>query len=179
MMHTYARCLGLAGATLLLGACSTPQVQGEWRPIAAPLLYFDRVELPTSAVDKGWPELCHEAREEIDKQLAHRLPARLQPLPVRRSAAEPDMGAAQLRLRIEDCEVDSEQSGGSFRFYLTLRVQLRFTDDGQTPLRHTMTVYEQAQSSTPSPLFEFTFIDAVRQTLMLFDGARVLRPHTP
>ena len=159
-----------------LSACATPRPEGQWRPIAAPVLYFAGVQLAETALDKGWPEVCHEAQTEIDKQLRQRLPGRIAPLTLRSGRPEPGDAHARLAMAIESCEVDSDQTGGTFWFYLTLRLRVTLSDGGRELMQRAWAVSENARSSTPSPLYEFTFAEPVRQTLVLFDGPRVLVP---
>jgi len=168
---------------LLLHSCAGYQnPPGRWVAIDASALYFSGVELKDDAITSGYKDTCMEARQEIEKALISKLPAQITPLALYTAENPPAANAktAELKLFIIQCDIDSDQNGGNFSYYLSLPLRVKLTAGGQTLMDYQMKTYEQIQLSEPSPIFEFTFAEAEKRTLLLFDGNQVWLPdNTP
>lgn len=79
-------------------------------------------------------------------------------------------------LTIKRSEIDVEQSGGSFTYYLTLPLNVSLTQNNKNLLSYDMDTYEQVNTDTPAPEFEFTFAEPVARTLQLLNGKQLWRP---
>jgi hypothetical protein len=166
-----------------LSGCGYQQPAGHWQSIDATSLVFSGVEIDSGVKDKAYPDVCVEAQEEINAAIKQKLPAKIKPLTFNAIKAGPAAGSAgqqegnaRLDMEITTCELDSDQAGGTFTFYLTLTVQVSLKVADRTVMAYTMDTYEQAVSSTPSPDFEFTFAEPKVRTLMLFEAGRVWIP---
>lgn len=162
----------------MLAACAYQRPTGQWVAIKAPGVYFSGVEMSKDARDPGYPDVCVEAQDYIKTELSRRLPPNIKPLVFHVPEKPPrtDEWAAVFQMAITNCKLDVEQSGGLATFYLTLSVGVTLKDNDRTLLAYNMETYEQAQTETLSPSFEFTFEELVARTLMLFDGGRVWIP---
>jgi len=135
------------------------------------------VELSDKAIDLSYAAVCQEAKDEITTQLNKNLPGRIAPLSLIPGKPAPAQETAViLNIQIIRCEIDVEQSGGSFSYYLSLPVKISLTQNGKSLLRYNMSTYEQVSVDQPGPEFEFTFDEPVARTLLLFDGNRLWLP---
>ncbi len=178
-LSTSFRYLLLSSFSLsMLTACAYQRPAGHWRLIDASTIYFPAVELEDEAMDSNYAALCKEARDEIHAQLVRELPARIAPLRLTTDKISDEMQSAfaTLKLRINRCEIDVDQSGGSFSYYLTLPVEISLTQNGENLLDYRMDTYEQVNIDTPTPAFEFTFAEPVSRTLLLFSGTQLWIP---
>jgi hypothetical protein len=159
-----------------LSSCSGYQNSpGKWVPIEASALYFSGVELADDAITSGYRDTCIEAQQEIEKELIKRLPALLAPLKLYTAETPPAANSktAELKILITQCDIDVDQYGGSFSYYLSLPLRISLTVDNQTLLDTSIKTYEQLQTDVPNPIYEFTFAEAVARTLLLFKGKQV------
>jgi hypothetical protein len=159
-----------------LSSCSGYQNSpGKWVPIEASALYFSGVELADDAITSGYRDTCIEAQQEIEKELIKRLPALLAPLKLYTAETPPAANSktAELKTLITQCDIDVDQYGGSFSYYLSLPLRISLTVDNQTLLDTSIKTYEQLQTDVPNPIYEFTFAEAVARTLLLFKGKQV------
>ncbi len=165
----------------LVGCSGYQNPPGKWLALNASALFFSGVELDDNAVTPrttSYRETCREAAQEIEQKLLKKLPAQISPL-VLYSAQKPppeNMKTAELKLLITRCDIDTDQSGGNFSFYLSLPVRLSLTMDEQTLLDYPIKTYEQLQTDVPNPIYEFTYAEAVARTLLLFNGKQVWVP---
>lgn len=175
----YCRYLVACGFSLfLIAGCGYQQPDGKWVPLHASAIYFAGVELGDAAIDPNYAAVCNEARDEIQAQLVKQLPEKIAPLKldIRENKNGVSTTTAVLKITISQCEIDVEQSGGSFTYYLTLPVNVSLTRNNEAVLSYTMSTYEQVDIDTPGPVFEFTFAEPVARTLLLFDGRQVWLP---
>ena len=163
---------------LILTGCGYQRPDGEWLLLDASAIRFTVVELGQEAIDPNYAATCEEARDEIYTQLSRKLPAKIAPLELKtgKTPSDNSAGTASLKLIITDCEIDVDQSGGTFSYYLTLPVQVVLTQNGKNLLTYDMATYEQISVDAPGPEFEFTFAEPVARTLLLFDDRRLWRP---
>jgi len=162
--------------SLTLSGCAGYQnPPGKWIPIEASALYFSGVELADDAVTSGYSDTCIEAQQEIEKELIKRLPAQVTPLKLYTAKTPPaaDSKTAELKILITQCDIDVDQYGGSFSYYLSLPLRVSLTVDNQTLLDTSIKTYEQLQTDVPNPIYEFTFAEAVARTLLLFKGEQI------
>jgi len=159
-------------------ACSYQRPAGKWIFIDASTIYFAGVELDDAAIDPNYVAACEEARDEINAQLIKKLPAKIAPLTLNTAENADNHGAATatLKIKITRCEMDVDQSGGSFSYYLTLPLNVSLTQNKKKLLRYNMNTYEQVNIDNPAPEFEFTFAEPVARTLLLFNGRRLWLP---
>jgi len=161
---------------MLIG-CGYQRPAGKWQLIDAAAIVFSGVTLNDKAIDPNYAAVCQEAKDEITAQLNKRLPDRIAPLSlITRKAGSAENDVVILNIQIRRCEIDVEQSGGSFSYYLTLPVKVSVTQNGRHLLNYNMNTYEQVSVDQPSPEFEFTFDEPVARTLLLFDGNRLWLP---
>lgn len=162
----------------LLSGCGYSRPDGKWLSLDATAIYFAGVELTEAGINSNDKTVCMEARDEINAQLAEKLPAKIAPLVLKtdNGAGGGDKKNAILKLRIMRCEIDVDQTGGSFTYYLSLPVKVIFTLNKKTVLDYDMSTYEQVNTDTPGAEFEFTFAEPVARTLLLFDGGRLWLP---
>jgi len=151
---------------------------GRWLPIEASALYFPGVELADDAVTSGYRNTCIEAQQEIEKELIKRLPEQIAPLKLltARPSAAADSKIAELKILITQCDIDVDQYGGSFSYYLYLPIRVSITTDNKTLLDASIKTYEQMQTDVPNPIYEFTFAEPVARSLLLFKGEQVWIP---
>lgn len=161
----------------ILSACSYQRPAGKWTTIDASSIYFSGVQLSDEAIDPNYAMVCREARDEIYTQLLQKLPEKIAPLALQTGKIVPAEDTASLKIRIKRCEIDVEQSGDSFTYYLTLPLTVSLTQNHENLLSYDMATYEQANTDTPGPEFEFTFAEPVARTLQLFDGRRLWQPN--
>ena len=179
MMKKTILIITVSSLFVFLSGCGYQQPAGHWQAINASSLVFSGVEIERGAKDKAYPDVCVEAQEEIDTAIIKSLPEKIKPLSfshVQAGSSDQQGDGARLDMMITTCELDSDQAGGTFTFYLTLTVQVSLKVADRTVMAYTMETYEQAVSSTPSPDFEFTFAEPKVRTLMLFDAGRVWVP---
>ena len=179
--HLSACVRGLLPGSFFLFAitgCGYQRPAGKWVSIETPAIYFAGVGFGDNAIDPNYPTICKEARDEIYASLVRKLPERIRPLTLNTTGStdDPRTTAATLKLTITRCEVDVEQSGGSFTYYLSLPLRISFTQNDENLLTYDMDTYEQAHIDAPAPEFEFTFAEPVARTLLLFDGQRLWLP---
>ncbi len=178
-LSTYSRSLLLSSLGLfMLTACAYQRPAGHWRLINASTIYFPAVELEDEAMDLNYEAVCKEAQDEIYAQLVRELPAKIAPLSLTTDKISNEMKSifATLKIRINRCGIDVDQSGGSFSYYLTLPVEISLTQNGESLLDYNMNTYEQVNIDTPTPEFEFTFAEPVSRTLLLFSGKQLWIP---
>lgn len=169
----------LLPALLILPGCAGYQnPPGKWVPINASALYFSGVELNDDAITSGYKDTCMEAQYEIEKQLISKLPAQIAPLALYTTENPPaaDVKTAELKILITQCDIDSDQGGETFYYYLSLPLHITLTMENRVILDYPMKTYEQIQISDPSPAFEFTFAEAEKRTLLLFKGHQIWIP---
>ena len=167
----------LTGLCLTLSGCGYSRPAGQWQTINASAIYFPGVTLSEKAIDPSYTAVCQEAKDEITTQLNKALSEKIAPLPlIPGTPAQAQAAAAVLSIQIRRCEIDVEQSGGSFSYYLSLPVTISLTQNGRPLLRYSMNTYEQISVDQPGPEFEFTFDEPVARTLLLFDGNRLWLP---
>ncbi len=156
-------------AGLVAAGCSAvPGGGAGWSP-RAPVVVLEGVELADGARGGPYPEVCAEAAEEIAVQLRQRLPEAVRPVKV--VAAVPGAGSwTRLRVTIESCDIDVDQWGGNFDYYLDLDLSVSLEEDGRTVRRTRFRAGEQEQAHVPVPLWLFTFEGPVRRILGLFRG---------
>ncbi len=173
---TYFRCLLLSSFGLsMLASCAYQRPAGHWQVIDATTIYFPVLELDENAIDPNYEAVCKEARHEIQTQLIRRLPAKITPLGLEtdKTASRISATAVTLKIRIDQCEIDVDQAGGTFSYYLTLPLTVSLTQNGKSLLDYNMNTYEQISIDNPSPAFEFTFAEPVSRTLLLFKGISI------
>ena len=178
-IRAFTAICSLLPALLILPGCAGYQnPPGKWTPINASALYFSGVELNDDAITSGYKDTCIEAQYEIEKQLISKLPAQIAPLALYTTENPPaaDVKTAELKLRITQCDIDSEQGGETFYYFLSLPLQITLTMENRILLDYPMKTYEQIQVSIPTPAFEFTFAEAEKRTLLLFKGNQVWIP---
>jgi len=161
-----------------ISACGYQRPDGKWASINASELFFANVELSNEVIDPNYKAVCEEARDEIKTELVNKLPEKISPLTLN-TTQKPDAKsnrAASLILRITQCEIDVDQSGGSFTYYLTLALDVRVTKNGEDLLSYKMNTHEQVHIDVPNPDFEFTFAEPISRTLQLFNGKQVWVP---
>jgi len=143
-------------------------------------IYFSGVELGDEAIDQSYKATCEEARDEIKGQLINQLPGKIAPLTLNTTENPGDKSAlaATLRLTITECDIDVDQIGGSFTYYLTLSLKVDVTQNNERLLSYKMDTYEQVRISSPGPEFEFVFTEPVERTLLLFNGKKLWVPVT-
>ncbi len=176
---SYFRCFLLCNCLLfLLSACGYQRPDGKWIPLDASGINFSGVELGNEAIDPNYKATCEEARDEIKSQLINQLPAKIAPLVLNTTENLVDKSAtvASLRLRITHCEIEVDQIGGSFTYYLTLSLKVDVTQNNENLLSYIMDTYEQLLINNPGPEFEFVFTEPVERTLMLFNGKQLWLP---
>ncbi len=158
--------------------CGYQRPAGKWILIDTSTIYFSGVELDDEAIDLNYKTVCEEAHDEIKTQLIKRLPAKIAPLVLNTTEepADKNITTATLKFRITRCEIDSDQSGGTFTYYLTLPVKISVTQNNESLLSYNMNTYEQVQIDQPGPEFEFTFAEPVARTLLLFNGKQLWVP---
>ena len=171
----------LLGCSILAGltSCAYQRPSGHWISLETEVITFPAVELDEKDIDANYAAVCKEAQDEINTRLKRELPAKISPLKLLsgKTVAATDKKAATLKLRISRCEIDVDQSGGSFSYYLTLPVDVSLTQNGTSLLDYSMQTYEQITIDNPSPDFEFTFAEPVSRTLLLFNGGQLWIPH--
>lgn len=140
---------------------------------------FSGVELGDEAIDPNYKATCEEARDEIKGQLIDQLPGRIAPLALNMTENPGDKSAlaAALKLTITQCDIDVDQIGGSFTYYLTLSLKIDVTQNNESLLSYKMDTYEQLLINNPGPEFEFVFTEPVARTLMLFNGKQLWVPY--
>ncbi len=178
-MATCSRYLVLCSFFLFaITGCGYQRPAGKWVSIDASAIYFAGVTLSEAAIDPNYAAVCKEARDEIYTQLVKQLPEKIAPLNLNTTENSHDISAttAILKLMIARCEIDVEQSGGSFTYYLTLPLKVSLTQNNESILTYNMSTYEQVDIDTPGPEFEFTFAESVARTLLLFDGRQLWLP---
>lgn len=155
-----------------VAGCAYKPPVGQWQVIDAPGIYFDGVFLDDAAKTSNYASICNEARDEIMAQLSKKIPERILPLKfnVNKNTNEKN---AILKINITQCEIDSDQSGGSFSYYLTLPVTVSVNLGDKNLLTYNMQTYEQISVDQPSPNFEFTFAEPIQRTLVLFNGRKL------
>ncbi|MBE9560606.1 MAG: hypothetical protein IMF15_07435 [Proteobacteria bacterium] len=181
MIKFFSVVIPVVSVLTLLSACGYQQPEGHWVSIEASEVVFSGIKLEDEVKDKAYPDICVEAQGEVKAALLKALPAKIKPLSFTMADDKSDTGKiasdkARFDMVITHCELDVDQGGGSFAFYLTLTVQVSLHIADRTVMAYTMETYEQAVSSTPSPDFEFTFAEPKVRTLMLFDSGRVWVP---
>ncbi len=162
----------------LLSACGYERPDGKWVLIDASEINFSDVELGDEAIDPSYKATCEEARDEIKGQLINQLPGKIAPLVLNttENSADKSATAAVLKLTITQCEIDVDQLGGSFTYYLTLSLKVDVTQNSESMLSYKMDTYEQVRINNPGPEFEFDFTEPVERTLMLFNGKQLWVP---
>jgi len=172
-------CFGLS----MLTACAYQRPAGHWLTLETPVIYFPAVTLDEKAIDRNYEAVCKAAQSEINHRLSRELAAKITPLRLVTGQAgstidsnSADSNAAVLKLSIKRCEIDVDQSAGSFTYYLTLPVNVSLTQNGKTLLDYRMQTYEQVTIDNPAPEFEFTFAEPVSRTLSLFNGRQLWLP---
>jgi len=178
-LATHFRCLVVCGFFLfMITGCGYQRSAGKWVPMDASAIYFAGVELGDAAIDPNYAAVCKEARDEIHTQLVKQLPKKIAPLNLDITEKSNGVSAttAVLKITISRCEIDVEQSGGSFTYYLTLPINVSLTRNNEGVLSYNMRTYEQVDIDTPGPEFEFTFAEPVARTLSLFDGRQLWLP---
>jgi len=178
-IHLLTRVLLSYFFLLTITACGYQRPAGKWVSIDASSLYFSAVELSKDGIDPSYAAVCREARDEINAQLIKKLPAKIAPLILKTTVStEPsDTTTATLKIILNKCEIDVDQNGGAFHFYLTLPFTVSVTQNQQNILSYNMDSYEQVGTDTPSPDFEFTFAEPVARTLLLFNGDKLWLPN--
>ena len=178
MMHSsffrHISMTGMLALLLVLPACGYQNPPGQWHEINTSSLYFAGVSINDGAIT-GYKDTCLEARQEIEQALARRLPARVAPLAFSATGEAPD-NAAVLSLQITRCDIDVDQYGDNFSFYLSLPVQVTLTLNNRTLLDYPLQTFEQLQTDVPNPVYEFSFEEAIARTLLLFDGPQLWLP---
>ncbi len=178
-LSKHFRCPLLSSLCLLaLTGCGYQRPDGQWIPLDASSIQLAAVQLDTEAIDPNDAAICEEARNEIYHQLLKKLPKKIAPLTLATEEASTGKSAdtAALEIRITGCDIDVDQSGGRFSYYLTLPVKVKLTLNEKNLLNHEMDTCEQVSVSMPAPEFEFTFAEPVARTLLLFDGKRLWLP---
>ena len=178
-LSKHFRCQLLSSLCLLaLTGCGYQRPDGRWIQLDASSIQLATVQLDTEAIDPNYAATCEEARDEIYRQLLKKLPEKIAPLTLAAGevSTEKNADTAALEIRITGCEIDVDQSGGTFSYYLTLPVKVKLTLNEKNLLNYEMDTYEQISVSTPGPEFEFTFAEPVARTLLLFDGKRLWLP---
>ena len=167
-------CSTLAGLT----SCAYQRPNGHWISLKTDVIYFPEVELNEKGIDLNYEAVCKEAQDEINTRLKRKLPAKISPLKLvsGKTVVAANKNVATLKLRISRCEIDVDQSGGSFSYYLTLPVDVSLTQNGTSLLDYSMQTYEQITIDNPAPDFEFTFAEPVSRTLLLFNGRQLWIP---
>ncbi len=160
---------------LAVPGCGYKNPPGQWQILNSSALYFTGVELSADAVSSGYRDTCMEAPQEIEQALIKKLPAQIKPLILYTAKNPPPAGrqTAELKLLVTQCDIDVEQSGGSFTFYLSLPLRITVTENNQVVLDYPLKTYEQVSIDIPDPVYEFTFAEAVARTLLLFKGQQV------
>lgn len=163
---------------LVLSGCGYQRPDGQWLPLEASAIKLTAVKLEAKAIDPNYASTCKEARDELDTQLRKKLPGKIAPLASLsgETSAARSADTAILEVLITGCNIDVDQSGGTFNYYLTLPVRVRLTLNEKTLLNYRMDTYEQISVDAPGPEFAFTFAEPVERTLLLFDGERLWLP---
>jgi len=164
----------------VLSACGYTRPDGNWVLLDASEIYFSGVELGNEAIDPSYKATCEEARDEIKAQLINKLPGKIAPLVLKTTEIPDDKSAtaAFLKLEITQCEIDVDQIGDSFTYYMTLPLRVTVTQNNEKLLSYKMDTYEQVQINNPGPEFEFFFTEPVERTLLLFNGKKLWLPVT-
>ncbi len=160
---------------ITLSACVYQKPPGRWATINASTLYFSGVKLSDRAITSAYRDTCIEAQQEIEKELINRLPAQIKPLLLYAAKKPPaaDSKTAELKLLMTQCDINVDQSGDNFTYYLSLSLRVTLMEDDQSLLNYPVKIDEQLQTDVPSPIFEFSFADAVSRTLLLFKGKQI------
>ena len=172
----------VALAVLVLGCAAAPE-PGQWQPLKASAVRMEPVVLNEKGVGRNSLGVCNEARREVEKDVAKGLPKRLEPVAFRApGSAQASKPEAVLSVALTECLVETHQwdvGGGepSLTFLLTLKVRVTLKEGNEVIVRHERETYEQVNSADSHiPLYEFTFRDADRFVLRMFDGGRVWIP---
>jgi len=172
--YLLSACFGLA----VLTACAYPRPAGHWMTLETRAIYLPPVVIDEKTMDQNYAAVCREAQNEINRQLKRELAAKIKPLAlVGGKAAGVNADVATLKVSIRRCDIDIDQSGGAFTYYLSLPVNVSLTQNGRTLLDYSMDTYEQVSIDTPAPDFEFTFDEPVTRTLLLFNGRQLWIPN--
>jgi len=168
---------------ILLSTCAYNPPTGQWHSFDAKSVTFSGVEIAAQTLDAGYPDICREAQGEIQKQLSQQLAERFQPLTFSTAVAPPAQhNNALLNIQITQCEVDSQQwdgggNGLSFTYYLTLKLHINLLYDKRNLLNYEIETFEQIDTDTSGPAFEFSFEESIQRALLLFKGQQFLVPH--
>ncbi len=171
----------LAGCVFIVCACvikpsPSNSQSGKWVSLEVPAIIFSAVKINAAATDSAYQNVCIEAQNEITKQLIIQMPEQLKPVVFQVSTPQNkrSISDALLQVEITKCEVDVDQSGGMFEFYLTLQVDVTLKKNNAILMTLPIHSFERVQIDDPSPTFEFSYEESVQRILGLFDSGRVL-----